>query len=158
MAFVAVGDRSKGRAEGGADLADQGSGVPRAADAHAHPREAISVTRFGRITQGVRRARAARQVAITEDGGRDTVRGRSAWTEGPASPAQVLAYTRAKNWVPGDQEPWLERLGVAYGYLALLITLVVGTPLWVVQRPSRLGLTLVVGTILWVTFGTGGTA
>lgn len=146
MTFVAVGDRAEGRATE-AELSGEGL--------QAQPRVGARTrgVRVTALTERVRAARGLRRVAVTEDGKRDTVRGRSPWTEGPASPAAVLAYTRSGAWVPGEQERWLERAGMAYGYLALAVTVVVAYPLWIVQRPSRFFLAVVLGGLLWLTWG-----
>lgn len=151
MTFVAVGDRAEGRADKEGTPGEGGKAQPRA---RARTRSG-SVTRWSALTERVADVRAARG-AVGEDGQPDPVRGRSPWTAGAASPAAVLAYTRAGSWVPGEQDLWLERLGKLYGYLALAITVLVTLPLWVIQRPSRLGLTLIVGVLLYVTWGPGG--
>lgn len=150
MTYVAVGNGREGQT-GQGNVGDtlQEGGHARAPRARARGSitAALSV-----VTQRVGESRAQRQSPVTEDGSPDKVRGRSPWQEGAATPAGVLAYTRAGDWVPGEQEVWLERLGKAYGYLALLITVAVTYPLWIVQRPSRFALASALLGLLWLTW------
>ncbi|WP_028930568.1 hypothetical protein [Pseudonocardia asaccharolytica] len=81
------------------------------------------------------------------------VESRTLWRDGPASPADVVAYTRSGAWIPGEQAPILEFLGKAYGWLlALPVTVAGAAALWVLQRPSRLGLVAVLALVLWATW------
>lgn len=78
-----------------------------------------------------------------------TVRGRTLWHDGAASPADQWAYLRAGAWAPGEQHWLVERVAQAYGLIVLALTIVVTVPLWVAQRPSRTALAVTVGVLWW---------
>lgn len=157
MAFVSVTEREggKGKGEPGERPAEAPIGQPRAG---ARTRGRI-VTAYRDITQRVRSRRvAARPVkrvdpyadVLTDDEkATPTVRGRSLWQDGPASPADQLAYLRAGAWAPGDQHWLVEAMAKLYGLLVLALTVAVAVPLWLAQRPSRTALTLTVLALWW---------
>jgi hypothetical protein len=64
----------------------------------------------------------------------------------PATVGQVLAYTRAGGWIPGDRARWLEAFGKVYGFVvAVPVTVAAFVTLWFIQRPTR----VVGGVLLW---------
>lgn len=134
MTYVAVGDRAEDRAD---ERGTPGEGS-HARATRARAREGRIAGLWSSVTERVRVSRADRPSAVREDGTPDTVRGRSPWRDGPATPAAVLAYTRSGAWVPGDQADWLESLGKWWGRFALVLTLVVVTPLRLIQTPGRI--------------------
>jgi hypothetical protein len=70
----------------------------------------------------------------------------------PPALAEIVAYTRSGAWVPGEQAPWLEFLGKAYGWvLAVPISLCLYVVAWLLQRPARVALASAVGGIVWLT-------
>jgi hypothetical protein len=74
-----------------------------------------------------------------------------AWDSTPSSPREVLEYTRAGDWVPGEKAAWLEWLGKAYGYCIALPGTVAGLALtWTVQRPTRVGVVSLVIALAWL--------
>lgn len=86
-----------------------------------------------------------------------TVRGRTLWHDGAASPADQWAYLRAGAWAPGEQHRLVEALAKTYGLLLLVLTVAVTVPLWLAQRPSRTALALTVGLLWWAATQTGTT-
>ena len=73
--------------------------------------------------------------------------GRGLLTSTPATLADVIAYTRAGGWVPGERVAWLEWVGKTYGWLvAVPVTGIAYLGVWFIQRPTRLlfGLALLV--------------
>jgi hypothetical protein len=67
----------------------------------------------------------------------------------PPSLADVWAYTRAKDWVPGEQAPVIEALGQAYGVVvALPATAIAYAAAWIVQRPTRAAVALIAALIV----------
>lgn len=67
----------------------------------------------------------------------------------PASVAEVVAYTRDGEWVPGEMHPALETAGRIYGYgVAVPVTCAAYALAWLVQRPTRLLIALVLGGLL----------
>lgn len=78
----------------------------------------------------------------------------SLWSQAPASPADVLAYTRSGAWVPGDRAAVLEAAGKVYGYgIALPATLGLYAAAWTLQRPTRLLATVVFVALLVASWG-----
>lgn len=70
----------------------------------------------------------------------------------PPAVAEIVAYTRAGDWVPGDQAPWLEILGKTYGWLiAVPVSIALYSIAWLLQRPTRLFLAGVLVGIAWAT-------
>jgi hypothetical protein len=70
----------------------------------------------------------------------------------PPSLHELLRYTRSGAWVPGDQAPWLEGLGKAYGYaISLPTSAALYSFAWLLQRPTRLFLAAVVAGVVWLT-------
>jgi hypothetical protein len=118
----------------------------RARDTHAR----VAPTRIGTLRQkaggttttlfGLVAALLTRYAA-TED----------AWDSTPSSPREVLEYTRAGDWVPGEKAAWLEALGKAYGYVIALPGTVAGLALvWTVQRPTRVGAVGLIVGLAWL--------
>jgi hypothetical protein len=69
----------------------------------------------------------------------------------PPSLHELLRYTKSGAWVPGDQAPWLEGLGKAYGFgIALPTSAALYSVAWLLQRPTRLFLASVVAGVLWL--------
>lgn len=65
----------------------------------------------------------------------------SPYADRPASVRDVVDYTRAGGWVPGDHPLWVELPGYVYGWLvAVPVTVTLYAVAWVLQRPSRLAL------------------
>lgn len=141
MTFVAVGDDTTSTT-GNGKTGGGGTGGSEARASRPRAREATIITRAATIT-----GRKGRGVAAS-------------WSEGISSPAELIAYTRDGEWVPGEQAPWLERAGKAYGYgIALPATLLLLALAWVVQRPSRFALALVavvVVVLTWLPLTAGG--
>lgn len=76
--------------------------------------------------------------------------GSSPYADRPASIRDVVDYTRAGGWVPGEHPWWVEAPGYVYGALvAVPVTVVLYGVAWVLQRPSRLALTCLVGWLLY---------
>lgn len=75
----------------------------------------------------------------------------SPYADRPESIRDVVEYTRAGGWVPGDHSWRWELPGYVYGYLvAIPVTVVLHAIGWVARRPSRvLGVLLVYG-VLWL--------
>lgn len=68
----------------------------------------------------------------------------------PASIRDVVEYTRAGGWVPGDHEWWVELPGYVYGYVvAIPVTVGLNTVAWVLQRFTRLLMVALVAGLLW---------
>lgn len=60
------------------------------------------------------------------------------YTAQPASIRDVVEYTRAGGWIPGDHPWWWESPGYAYGVIvAIPLTIMTHMALWVAQRPGR---------------------
>ena len=75
----------------------------------------------------------------------------SIWSESPASIADLVAYTAAGDWVPGEQAPVLEFLGKAYGYLvAVPVSVALYAVAWLLQRPGRFALACLVALVVWL--------
>ena len=73
----------------------------------------------------------------------------SPYADRPASIRDVVDYTRAGGWVPGEHPWWVEAPGYVYGALiAVPATVGLYVVAWVLQRPSRLVLTCFVGWLL----------
>lgn len=71
--------------------------------------------------------------------------------EPPPAVAEVVAYTRSGDWVPGEQADWLEFLGKAYGWLvAVPVSLGLYSVAWLIQRPARLLFTCLVAGLVWL--------
>lgn len=141
MTFVAVGDQPTGKTGKGNGGGGE-TGGPNARASRARARETSIVARARSVTERAR----ARVVDTPDDGDRRTF-----WQHGIPAPADVVTYTRAGEWVPGEQAPWLERLGKVYGYgIALPVTCLLLGVAWVVQRPSRAGIALVIGVLLYL--------
>lgn len=69
------------------------------------------------------------------------LRGCSPYADRPASIRDVVDYTRAGGWVPGEHPWWVEAPGYVYGALvAVPVTVALYAVAWVLQRPSRLAL------------------
>lgn len=165
MPFVSVTDRETGKPE--PEVGERPAGERQAqARVPARTRGRI-VTAFGSITQRVRARRvAARPVkrvdpyagVLTDDeAAAPTVRGRTLWHDGAASPAEQWEYLRAGAWAPGEQHRLVEALAKTYGLLLLVLTVAVTVPLWLAQRPSRTALAVTVGLLWWAATQTGGT-
>jgi hypothetical protein len=74
----------------------------------------------------------------------------SPYTGRPAAIRDVVAYTRAGGWVPGEHAWWVELPGYAYGWLiAIPVTIALYGISWVLQRPSRLAMVALVAGLLW---------
>lgn len=70
----------------------------------------------------------------------------------PPPLADLAAYTRAGDWVPGEQHRLLEAAGKAYGYLiAIPISAALYVVALLIQRPTRAGLAVLVLTVVWLT-------
>lgn len=70
----------------------------------------------------------------------------------PPALAEIVAYTRSGAWVPGEQAPWLEFFGKAYGWLlAVPVSLCLYVVAWLLQRPARLATATAVAGIVWLT-------
>lgn len=69
----------------------------------------------------------------------------------PASVRDVVQYTAAGGWVPGEHPWWVEAPGRVYGVLiAVPLTMIANAVLWVTQRPTRAAVTSgVVVVALW---------
>lgn len=77
--------------------------------------------------------------------------GLSPWAAPPPSLAELHRYVADGEWVPGDRAPILEFLGRAFGFLVVLpVHAVAYGALWVLARPTRLGIAAVLGFALWV--------
>jgi len=99
------------------------------------------------VTERVRRWFAARKSRSPAPRG---ARG-SVWSESPASIAELVAYTAAGDWVPGERAPVLEFLGKAYGYLvAVPVSIALYAVAWLLQRPGRFALACFVGLVVWL--------
>lgn len=73
------------------------------------------------------------------------------YTDRPASIRDVVAYTRAGGWVPGEHPWWVEAPGHVYGWVvAVPVTVGLYAVAWVLQRPSRLLVFLLVAGLLWL--------
>jgi hypothetical protein len=69
----------------------------------------------------------------------------------PASIRDVVSYTRAGGWVPGEHEWYWELPGYLYGYLiAIPVTVGLYGVSWVLQRPGRLAVVALVIGLLWL--------
>lgn len=78
------------------------------------------------------------------------LKGCSPYADRPASIRDVVDYTRAGGWVPGDHPFWVELPGYIYGWLvAVPATVVLYGVAWVLQRPSRLALAVFTVVLLW---------
>lgn len=61
------------------------------------------------------------------------------YTDRPASIHDVVTYTRAGGWVPGEHPWWVEAPGHVYGWvIAIPVTVALYIVAWVVQRGCRL--------------------
>lgn len=79
----------------------------------------------------------------------------SLWSQAPASPAEVLAYTRSGAWAPGDRAAPIELAGKAYGYgVALPATVMLYAAAWTLQRPTRLAAVVGFLVLLVASWGT----
>ena len=68
----------------------------------------------------------------------------------PASIRDVVDYTRAGGWVPGEHPWWVEAPGYLYGALvAIPVTVALYAVAWILQRPSRLALACFTAVLLW---------
>ncbi len=75
----------------------------------------------------------------------------SPYADRPASIRDVVDYTRAGGWVPGEHPLWVEAPGYLYGALvAVPVTVALYAVAWVLQRPSRLILACFVAWLLAV--------
>lgn len=68
----------------------------------------------------------------------------------PASIREVVEYTRAGGWVPGENPWWVEAPGYVYGWLvAVPVTVALYAVSWVLQRPTRLLMAVFIAGLLW---------
>ena len=96
--------------------------------------------------------RMRRHDAIKPPASKAAVADRSIWSESPASIKSLVEYTKAGDWVPGEQAEILEFFGKAYGYLiAVPVSAALYAIAWLLQRPGRFLLTCVVLTIVFLT-------
>jgi len=102
------------------------------------------------LTESVKRLLTARTSRSPAPRSPRAARG-SIWAESPASIADLLAYTKAGDWVPGEQAPVLEFLGKVYGYLVAVPTsIALYAVAWLLQRPGRLALACFVALVVWL--------
>ncbi len=156
MTYVAVTPREGVTGNG---QPGEGGAVGLHARLRAGPRARRSLTALREFTQRHRGGRVVDQprkrfdpyagVLTEEEEAAPTVRGRTLWHDGAASPADQWAYLRAGAWAPGEQHWLVERIAQAYGLIVLALTIVVTVPLWVAQRPSRTALAVTVGVLWW---------
>lgn len=143
--------QSEGAAKGGT-AAPADSGTPYAQVTHARVRD-----RLLRVAQRIRAclralglwpgARASSAPTMGAPRGLGEVAETS-----PPSLADLAAYTRAGDWIPGERHPWLEAAGKVYGYLvALPASAALYAISLIMQRPGRLVLTAFVLTVVWLT-------
>lgn len=86
------------------------------------------------------------RAALPADG---DVRRSSPFHSAPASVADVIAYTRSGDWVPGEQARLLEAAGKAYGWIvAVPLSIAAYALVWVLQRPARMLLASIVATVM----------
>lgn len=87
----------------------------------------------------------------TKDSTNRDVRRVSPFHAPPPSLHELQRYTKSGAWVPGDQAPWLEGLGKAYGFgIALPTSAALYSVAWLLQRPTRLFLASVVAGVIWL--------
>lgn len=110
--------------------------------AHARARLAPS-----KLTE---RVRAGRQPNVSQPGPKARAKVRvSPFHSAPASVADVIAYTRSGDWVPGEQARVLEAAGKAYGWvIAVPLSIAAYALVWVLQRPARAFLAAAVGAVM----------
>lgn len=156
MPFVPVTERegAKGKGQVADGAAGEAHGQPRAGTRTrrivAAAQEFTQRHRAGRVADRPRKRFDPYADVLTDDEAEaPTVRGRTLWHNGAASPADQWAYLRAGAWAPGEQHWLVEFLAKAYGLLVLTLTLAVTVPLWVAQRPSRTALAVIVGVLWW---------
>ncbi len=165
MTFVAVTPSETGNRKPEVGEGDE-SGLHARTRRDAHARGRI-VAVGQAITQRVQARRVAVKPAkrfdpyagvLTDDeAAAPTVRGRTLWHDGAASPADQWEYLRAGAWAPGEHHRLVEALAKTYGLLLLVLTIAVTVPLWLAQRPSRTALAVTVGLLWWAATQTGGT-
>lgn len=69
----------------------------------------------------------------------------------PPAVAELVAYTRSGDWVPGERSEWLEFFGRAYGWLvAVPVSLGLYSVAWLLQRPMRVLFTCLVISLVWL--------
>lgn len=69
----------------------------------------------------------------------------------PKSIREMVAYTRAGGWVPGDRAGWVESIGYVWGcVVAVPASIVMYSVLWVVQHFTHVMMVgIVYGLLLW---------
>lgn len=73
----------------------------------------------------------------------------SPYSDRPPSLRDVVEYTRAGGWIPGDHPWWVELPGYVYGVLVAIPGAVVGNAwLWVQARPGRVLIAALVYVLL----------
>ena len=121
-------------------LPDASSDAPNVQATRARTRTRIAAESV------TKRVRAAGEVVARD------VRRVPVFRAAPPAVIELIGYTRAGDWVPGDQAPFLEFLGKAYGWLiAVPISLVLYSVAWLLQRPARLTLAVFIAAIVWLT-------
>lgn len=128
------------------------SGAPYAQASHARVRERLlRVT--GRVRGFLRTVGLWPGAEVPATTATERPRGLGEVAETPPpSLADLAAYTRAGEWVPGERHPWLEAAGKAYGYLvALPVSAALYAISLLIQRPGRLALASFVLAVVWLT-------
>lgn len=86
------------------------------------------------------------------------IRGAKPYAARPASVRDVVDYTRAGGWIPGDHPWWWESPGYAYGVLiAIPATITLYIASWVLQKMGRVFAVCLIYSLLLITgvqFGT----